>query len=48
MTLYLESLIPKLDSAFDLGSSTKKWKDLFLSGSTINLGDLKIQSMVVE
>ena len=38
------SLIPKLDSAFDLGSSTKKWKDLFLSGSTINLGDLKIQS----
>ena len=37
------SLIPKLDSAFDLGSSTKKWKDLFLSGSTINLGDLKIQ-----
>lgn len=38
------SLIPKLDSAFDLGSSTKKWKDLFLSGSTITLGDLKIQS----
>ena len=38
------SLIPKLDSAFDLGSSTKKWKDLFLSGSTINLGDLTIQS----
>ena len=38
------SLIPKLDSAFDLGSSTKKWKDLFLSGSTITLGDLTIQS----
>ena len=38
------SLIPKLDSAFDLGSSTKKWRDLFLSGSTITLGDLKIQS----
>ena len=38
------SLIPKLDSAFDLGSSTKKWKDLFLSGSTINLGDLTIKS----
>ena len=38
------SLIPKLDSAFDLGSSTKKWKDLFLSGSTITLGDLTIKS----
>ena len=38
------SLIPKLDSSFDLGSSTKKWRDLFLSGSTITLGDLTIQS----
>ena len=38
------SLIPKLDSAFDLGSSTKKWRDLFLSGSTITLGDLTIAS----
>ena len=37
-------LIPKLDSAFDLGSSTKKWRDLHLSGSTINLGDLTIKS----
>jgi parallel beta-helix repeat protein len=37
-------LIPKLDSAYDLGSSTKKWRDLHLSGSTINLGDLTIQS----
>ena len=37
-------LIPKLDEfAFDLGSSTKKC-DLHLSGSTINLGDLTIQS----
>ena len=38
------SLIPKLDSSFDLGSSTKKWRDLFLSGSTITLGDLTIAS----
>ena len=37
-------LIPKLDSAYDLGSSTKKWRDLHLSGSTINLGDLTIKS----
>ena len=33
----------KLDSAQDLGSATKKWKDLFLSGGTINIGSLKIK-----
>ncbi|MDB4349943.1 hypothetical protein OAA57_00005 [bacterium] len=27
--------IPSLDSTFDLGHSTKKWKDLYLSGNTI-------------
>ena len=35
-------LIPATDSAYDLGSLTKKWKDLYLSGSTIFLGDTKI------
>ena len=38
-----QSLIPLTDSAFDLGASDKKWKDLFLSGGTINLGGLKIK-----
>ena len=33
-----ESLIPAADSAYDLGSSAKKWKDLYLSGNTIYLG----------
>ena len=33
------SWIPDADSAYDLGSSTKKWKSLHLSGSTIFLGD---------
>ena len=37
------NLIPRLDSAQDLGSATKKWKDLFLSGGTINIGSLKIR-----
>lgn len=32
------NFIPLKDSAYDLGSSTKKWKDLYLSGSTIRLG----------
>ncbi len=35
-------LIPETDSTYDLGSLTKKWKDLYLSGSTIFLGDTKI------
>ena len=35
-------LIPLHDSSFDLGSSSKKWKDLYLSGKTIHLGGLKI------
>jgi len=33
-----ENLIPASDSAYDLGSATNKWKDLYLSGNTIYLG----------
>jgi len=33
------SWIPDADSAYDLGSPTKKWKSLHLSGSTLFLGD---------
>ncbi len=36
-------LNPDSDSKYDLGSSTNKWKDLHLSGSTINLGTLAIK-----
>ena len=36
------SLIPNADSAIDLGSSTKKFRKLFLSGNTIQLGELSI------
>ena len=36
-------LIPSLDSTYDLGDSSLKWKDLYLSGSTINLGNIKLQ-----
>lgn len=36
-------LTPSADSAYDLGSSSKKWKDLHLSGSTIHLGSLLLQ-----
>ena len=37
------NLTPSADSAYDLGSSTKKWKDLYLTGSTIFLGDILLQ-----
>ena len=33
---------PLIDSSYDLGSPTKKWRDLYLSGSTIHLGGATI------
>jgi hypothetical protein len=36
------SIIPSEDDTYDLGSPTKKWKDLYLSGNTIYLGSLKL------
>lgn len=38
-------LVPLLDSTYDLGSSTKKWKDLYLSGNTINLGGARLSAV---
>jgi hypothetical protein len=35
--------IPSIDSEYNLGSETKKWKDLYLSGDTIHLGELKLR-----
>jgi len=31
-------LLPSSHETYDLGSTTKRWRDLYLSGSTINLG----------
>lgn len=42
-TTFTGSLIPDSNEAYDLGSSTKKWKDLFLSGNTITLGTLDLK-----
>lgn len=38
------ALIPSGDEVYNLGSSTKKWANLFLSGNTIVLGQTKIES----
>ena len=34
----VQNVIPQADSAYDLGSPTKKWKDLYLSGQLNLLG----------
>ena len=38
------SLLPATTLTIDLGSSTKRWRDLYLSGNTISLGDATINS----
>lgn len=38
------NLIPGLDEEYDIGSSTLKWRDLYLSGNTIFLGNTKLQT----
>lgn len=42
LTTVKGDIIPHLDSTYDLGDSTHKWKDLWLSGTTIHLGDTTI------
>ena len=37
------TILPGADKLFDLGSSTAAWKDLYLSGSTIHLGGIRIK-----
>jgi len=38
------SIIPSANITFDLGSSSRRWRDLWLSGNTINLGAAVITS----
>lgn len=44
LALVSESIVPTLDITFDLGSSTKRFRDLFLSGNTIDLGGQTISA----
>jgi hypothetical protein len=37
------SLVPDSNEAYDLGTESKKWRDLYLSGQTINLGTLQLK-----
>lgn len=36
--LFAGSLVPSANVTYDLGTTTKRWKDLYLSGTTIYLG----------
>ena len=37
-------ILPAAHETYDLGSTTSAWKDLYLSGTSIYLGDLQITS----
>ena len=37
-------IVPSSNNARDLGTTSLRWKDLFLSGTTINLGGATLQS----
>ena len=39
---------PELDSVYDLGSSTRRFRDIYLSGNTIYIGDKSITSVDVQ
>jgi len=38
------NIVPAANNTYDLGTTEKRWKDLFLSGQTINLGGATISS----
>ena len=40
----VQNIMPQLDSTYDLGDSSRRWRDLWLSGNTINLGSLSVKS----
>ena len=44
LTAHAGNIVPSVDSAYDLGDSNYKWKDLWLSGQTIHLGGQTISN----
>ena len=44
MTFVSQDIIPDQNNVRSLGSNTRRWKDLFLSGQTIDLGGATISS----
>lgn len=44
LTGVASNIIPTANEVYDLGSATYKWRDLYLSGNTLNLGSAQISS----
>ena len=44
LTSVSQNIVPSTNETYDLGSSTNKWRDLYLSGSTLRLGDVEFKS----
>ena len=42
LTTLGSSIIPRITETYDLGSASKKWRDLYLSGSSLYIGDAVI------
>ncbi len=38
------NVLPGSDSAYDLGSATNRWRDLYLSGATLHLGEMSLSA----
>lgn len=45
LTAFNGSIIPSANVTYDLGDNTHRWKDLYLSGNTITLGDATISAI---
>lgn len=43
-TLFTQALIPTANVTYDIGTSTLRYKDIYLSGSTIKLGDVSLSA----
>jgi len=46
--LLVKNITPDDDLVYDLGSSTKRFKDLYLSNSTINLGSISLSATATD
>jgi hypothetical protein len=43
-TMFTQALVPTANVTYDIGTSTLRYKDIYLSGSTINLGDVSLSA----
>ena len=47
-TFFDNHIIPTADTTYDLGSATNKWRDLYLDGNTIYIGDSTLSLNIVD